>query len=45
VDDHGDLVGIITLDDVLMLLGRELGQLATALARSLGHALRSQRPR
>jgi CBS-domain-containing membrane protein len=36
VDGEGQLTGIIALDDVLMLLGNEMGQLASALARELG---------
>jgi CBS domain-containing protein len=36
VDGEGQLTGIITLDDVLMLLGNEMGQVASALARELG---------
>jgi CBS domain-containing protein len=36
VSATGDLVGIVTLDDVLMLLGREMGQVASAVARTQG---------
>ena len=36
VDSRGGLSGIITLDDLLMLLGAEMGHVATALSRSLG---------
>ncbi len=35
VSRNGKLVGIIALDDVLMLLGSEMGHVATALARGL----------
>ncbi len=36
VDGKGQLTGIIALDDVLMLLGNEMGQVASALSRELG---------
>ena len=36
VDSRGGLSGIITLDDLLRLLGAEMGHVATALSRSLG---------
>jgi CBS domain-containing protein len=36
VDKQGHLVGIVAMDDVLMLLGSEIGFLATALAKELG---------
>ncbi len=36
VDGNGHLTGVIALDDVLMLLGNELGQVASALARQVG---------
>jgi CBS domain-containing protein len=36
VDDRGKLIGIIALDDLLMLFGTEMGHVAGALARSLG---------
>lgn len=36
VDRRGTLIGIIALDDMLMLLGSEMGHVATALARELG---------
>jgi CBS domain-containing protein len=39
VDNRGFVTGIITLDDVLMLLGTEMGQVATALSRSLGRRM------
>jgi CBS domain-containing protein len=39
VDNRGYAVGIITLDDILMLLGTEMGQVATALSRSLGRRM------
>lgn len=35
VDNRGFVVGIITLDDVLMLVGTEMGHIAAALSRSL----------
>lgn len=37
VNGQGHLTGIIALDDVLMLLGNEMGQVASALARELRH--------
>jgi CBS domain-containing protein len=36
VDGKGKLIGIIALDDLLMLFGREMGHVASALARGLG---------
>jgi predicted transcriptional regulator len=36
VDNRGFVVGIITLDDVLMRVGTEMAHIATALARSVG---------
>lgn len=36
VDGQGRLTGIIALDDILMLLGTEMGQVASALSRELG---------
>lgn len=36
VDTQGRLAGIIALDDLLMLLGNEMGQVASALSRELG---------
>ncbi len=36
VGNAGKLVGIIALDDVLMLLGSEMGNIASALSRGLG---------
>jgi CBS domain-containing protein len=36
VDKKGALVGILALDDVLMLLGREMGHVASALSKELG---------
>ena len=38
VSKKGKLVGIIALDDVLMLLGSEMGHVASALSRGLGRA-------
>jgi CBS domain-containing protein len=38
VSGAGKLVGIIAVDDVLMLLGREMGLLAQGVARGLGRA-------
>jgi predicted transcriptional regulator len=38
VDGEGQLTGIIALDDVLMLLGNEMGQVASALSRELGRS-------
>ena len=38
VKDGGKLVGIIALDDLLMLLGSEMGNIATALSRGLRRA-------
>lgn len=39
VDNRGFVVGIIALDDILMLLGTEMGHIAAALARSLGRRM------
>jgi CBS domain-containing protein len=36
VDRQGKVMGILSLDDLLMLLGQELGQVASALQRGLG---------
>ena len=36
VDDAGNLDGILSLDDVLMLLARELGELGEAVRAELG---------
>lgn len=36
VSRDGALVGIISLDDLLILLGTEMGQIASGLARELG---------
>lgn len=36
VDRAGKLVGIISLDDILMLIGSELGHIASTLANELG---------
>ena len=38
VDARGKLVGIVALDDLLMLLGSEMGHIASALASELGRA-------
>jgi CBS domain-containing protein len=38
VDATGKLIGIIALDDLLMLLGSELGHIASALASELGRS-------
>jgi len=38
VDGQGRLTGIIALDDVLMLLGSEMGHVASALSRELGRS-------
>ena len=38
VNKGGKLVGILALDDVLMLLGSEMGNVATALSRGLRRA-------
>ena len=38
VSNGGKLVGIIALDDLLMLLGSEMGNIATALSRGLRRA-------
>jgi CBS domain-containing protein len=38
VDKGGKLVGIVSLDDLLMLLGGEMSHIASALASELGRA-------
>jgi CBS domain-containing protein len=38
VDRAGKLVGLISLDDLLILLGSEMGHIASALASELGRA-------
>lgn len=38
VDAKGKLVGVVALDDLLMLLGSEMGHIASALASELGRA-------
>ena len=38
VGKGGKLVGIVSLDDILMLLGSEMGHIASALASELGRA-------
>jgi CBS domain-containing protein len=38
VSDSGKLVGIISLDDLLMLIGSELGHIASTLASELGRS-------
>jgi CBS domain-containing protein len=38
VSRSGKLVGVISLDDLLMLLGSEMGHIASALASELGRA-------
>ena len=38
VDHAGKLVGIIALDDLLMLFGSEMGHIASALANELGRS-------
>lgn len=38
VDGGGKLLGIISLDDLLILLGSEMGHIASALASELGRA-------
>ena len=38
VSNGGKLVGIIALDDLMMLLGSEMGNIATALSRGLRRA-------
>ncbi len=35
VDKHGKLVGIVALDDLMLLLGSEMGHVAAALTRGL----------
>jgi CBS domain-containing protein len=39
VSRQGDLVGIISTDDLLILLGAEMGQIASGLARELGRSI------
>jgi CBS domain-containing protein len=41
VDRTGALVGLVSLDDLLLRIGRELGHIASTLAGELGH----RRPR
>jgi CBS domain-containing protein len=41
VDKHGKLTGIVALDDVLMLLGSEMGHVASALSHELARPLPS----
>lgn len=36
VDEHGHLEGIVSMDDILALLAREMGQLAEAVRRDVG---------
>jgi len=36
VDRAGHLVGLVAMDDLVMLLGREMGHVATALSKELG---------
>jgi CBS domain-containing protein len=36
VDRQGKVMGILALDDLMMLLGHEMGHVASALQRSLG---------
>jgi CBS domain-containing protein len=38
VDRGGKLVGLVALDDLLILLGSEMGHIASALASELGRA-------
>lgn len=38
MDRAGKLVGIIALDDLLMLFGSEMGHIASALANELGRS-------
>jgi CBS domain-containing protein len=38
VDHKGKVIGILALDDLLMLLGSEMGHVASALQRGLGRA-------
>jgi predicted transcriptional regulator len=40
VDGEGRLIGVVTLDDVLMLLGRELGDAAATIGSELEHERR-----
>jgi CBS domain-containing protein len=37
VDSEGRLIGVVTLDDVLMLLGRELAHATAAIGSELAH--------
>ncbi|MBI1736795.1 MAG: CBS domain-containing protein [Candidatus Rokubacteria bacterium] len=39
VDKRGEVIGIVSLDDLLMLLGSEMGHVATALAKELGRPI------
>jgi CBS domain-containing protein len=43
VVEAGELVGIVTLDDLLVLLGRELADLGVAIRHSIERARRSER--
>lgn len=43
VDDLGELVGIVTLDDLLVLLGEELNALARLVKREQLHEISSRR--
>jgi CBS domain-containing protein len=36
VDDHGHLQGMLTMDDVLAMIGRQIGQLGEAIQREIG---------
>ncbi len=40
VDDEGQLVGVLALDDLLLLLSRQLGALADVVQRSVARRLR-----
>ncbi|MBI2207592.1 MAG: CBS domain-containing protein [Candidatus Rokubacteria bacterium] len=39
VDKQGQLVGIVAMDDLMMLLGSEMGQVASALSKELGRPI------
>ena len=43
VVDAGELVGIVTLDDLLVLLGRELADLGVAIRHSIERSRRTER--
>lgn len=45
LDAEGRLVGLVSLDDLLALLGRELGDVAGILSEELGHEQRIERIR